>query len=89
MHSDPLVPVTSRFPLTSNRGRVLPSSETPTGPDTRPFGMRFAVVPQMSGNGHSKRPTQKSRSKQTAITDDGQVTGYQTDVEYYTEMDEE
>ncbi|MGH3567149.1 MAG: hypothetical protein ACRDRH_14185 [Pseudonocardia sp.] len=50
--------------------------------------MRYAVRPVQAGQ-HSKRPTQKSRSKQTAITDDGQVTGYKPDIEYYVEMDEE
>ncbi len=85
---DPLMPVTSRFPLSPSGGQVTPSSATPSGPTTRPFGMRHAVRPVESG-AHSKKPTNKTRTKQTQITSDGQVTGYQTDVEYYVEMDEE
>jgi hypothetical protein len=50
--------------------------------------MRFGVRPVEAGK-HSKRPTQKSRNKQTEITDDGQVIGVKSDTEYYTEMDEE
>lgn len=38
---------------------------------------------------HSKKPTQKSKKKQTALYDDGQISGYEEDTEFYTEMDEE
>lgn len=71
---DPLVPVTSRFPLSPNGGLMTPSSALPSGPATRPFGMRYAVRPVESG-AHSKKPTNKTKTKQTQITDDGQVTG--------------
>jgi len=50
--------------------------------------MRFGVRPVEFGE-HSKKPTQKTKSKETEIYDDGQVTGVKTDTEYYTEMDEE
>lgn len=51
-------------------GRFMPSSEGPTGPDTRPFGLRFGVRPVELGK-HSKQPTNKTRTDQTEITDDG------------------
>jgi len=51
--------------------------------------MRFGVVPAPQELKHGKVPTQKSRTKQTAIYDDGQISGYKSDTEYYTEMDEE
>lgn len=85
---DPLMPFTSRFPLSPVQGRVEPSTVGPSGVESRPFGMRYAVRPVEAGK-HSMRPTQKSRTKQTAITKDGQVTGYEPDIEYYVEMDEE
>lgn len=86
---DPLVPMSSRFPLTSGGGRLMPGTDdAPSGQGQRPFGMSRAVRPVESDR-HSKRPTQKSRTKQTAITNDGKVEGYETDVEHYVEMDEE
>ena len=85
---DPLMPLASRFPLSPGAGPFVASSDLPSGPDTRPYGMRFGVRPVGAGR-HSKKPTQQSRSKQTEITDDGQVIGVKTDTEYYTEMDEE
>jgi hypothetical protein len=86
--SDPLMPSTSRFPLSPGSGPFIASPALPSGSDTRPFGMSFGVCPFEAGK-HSKKPTQKSRSKPTEITDDGQVIGTKTDTEYYTEMDEE
>ncbi len=85
---DPLIPLTSRFPLSPGAGPFMASSDLPSGPGTRPFGMRFGVRPVECGK-HSKQPTQKSRSKPTEIVDDGQVVGVKTDTEYYVEMDEE
>ena len=85
---DPLVPISSRFPLTCPRGRLGSGADAPSGEGQRPFGMSRAVRPVESDR-HSKRPTQKSRTKQTAITNDGKVEGYETDVEHYVEMDEE
>lgn len=86
--SDPLMPFGARFPLSPAQGRLDPGGDGPSGSAARPFGMDQAVRPVQAGK-HSKRPTQKSRTKQTAITSDGQVTGYETDVEHYVEMDEE
>lgn len=85
---DPLMPVTSRFPLSPSGGRVTPSSALPSGPGTRPFGLRYAVLPMECG-AHSKKPTNKTRTEQTQITDDGQVVGVKPDTVHYVEMDEE
>lgn len=85
---DPFMPSTARFPLSPAQGRMIPSPEGPSMGDNRPFGMRFGVKP-IQAEKHGKKPTQKSKSKPTAITDDGQITGYKPDIEYYTEMDEE
>lgn len=86
--SDPLMPLTSRFPLSPSGGRVTPSSVLPSGPATRPFGLRYAVRPVESGK-HSKKPTQKTRTEETQLTADGRVTGVKPDTIYYVEMDEE
>lgn len=85
---DPLMPVTSRFPLSPSGGRLTPSSALPSGAATRPFGLRYAVRPVECGK-HSKRPTQKTRIEETQITSDGRVEGVKPDTVYYVEMDEE
>lgn len=85
---DPLMPLTARFPLSPAQGRILPDQNPPSTEGNRPFGMRFGVTPIEMGE-HSKVPTQKSKSKQTAVYDDGQISGYVTDIEYYTELDEQ
>jgi hypothetical protein len=84
---DPLMPLTSRFPLSPSGGRVTPSSALPSGPATRPFGLRYAVRPVECGK-HSKVPTNKTRTEQTQITDDGKVKGVKPDTVHYVEMDE-
>ncbi|MPZ65357.1 MAG: hypothetical protein GEU83_07505 [Pseudonocardiaceae bacterium] len=85
---DPLMPGTSRFLLMPSGGRVMPSSAPPSGQATRPFGLRYAVRPVECGK-HSKRPTNKTRTEQTQITDDGRVVGVKPDTVHYVEMDEE
>lgn len=87
MNPDPLMPLTARFPLSPAQGRIVPNLDSPSSGGNRPFGMRYAVKPVEAGE-HEKVPTQKSKSKQTAVYDDGQISGYKTDIEYYTEMDE-
>jgi hypothetical protein len=82
------MPVTSRFPLSPGVGPFVANSERASGQGTWPFGMRFGVRPVEYGK-HGKKSTQKAKSKETEITDDGQVVGVKTDTEYYTEMDEE
>src|SRR5262249_40419251 len=66
---DPLMPLTSRFP------------RSPSGPGTRPFGMRFAVRAVERGE-HSKRPTDKTRSERTRYGEDQQFK-VQADVVQY------
>lgn len=85
---DPLMPLPSRFPLSPSGGRLTPSSALPSGPTTRPFGLRYAVRPMECGK-HSKKPTNKTRTKPTKIINDGKVAGYEQDTEHYVEMDEE
>lgn len=85
---DPLMPFGSRFPLSPAQGRLDPGTGGPSTGGVRPFGMDYAVRPVQAGK-HSRQPTQKSRTKQTAITNDGKIEGYQSDVEHYVEMDEE
>jgi hypothetical protein len=85
---DPLMPLTSRFPLSPGSGAFVPNSAPPSGPESRPFGLRFGVRPVEYGK-HSKRPTNKTRTEPTAITDDGKVVGTRPDTVYYVEMDEE
>jgi hypothetical protein len=89
--SDPLAPMSSRFPLSPPDGRVDPSSAAPSGPDTRPFGMDFAVTPfrPTRMGEHSKKPTEFTETKQTAIYDDGKIKGYEPDTITYTVDDEE
>lgn len=85
---DPLMPLTSRFPLSPSGGQLTPSSALPSGPATRPFGLRYGVRPVECGK-HSKQPTNKTKTEQTQLTDDGQVIGVKPDVVHYVEMDEE
>jgi hypothetical protein len=85
---DPLMPFTSRFPLSPSGGRVTPSSALPSGSLTRPFGLRYAIRPVECGK-HGKVPTNKTRTKPTKIVNDGKVEGYEPDTEHYVEMDEE
>lgn len=85
---DPLMPFTGRFPLSPSGGQVTPSSASPSGSFTRPFGLRYAVRPVECAK-HSKQPTQKTRTKPTKIINDGEVEGYEPDTEHYVEMDEE
>jgi len=82
------MPLTSRFPLSPGAGRFVPSSQWPSGPDTRPFGLRFGVRPIEYGK-HSKKLTNKTKTTATEITDDGQVVGTRPDTVHYVEMDEE
>lgn len=82
------MPFTSRFPLSPSGGRLTPSSALPSGPATRPFGMRYAVRPVECG-AHSKKPTRKTRTEETEIVTDKKVEGVKPDVVHYVEMDEE
>lgn len=56
--SDPLAPLSSRFPLSSAGGRIPISDAEPSG--ARPFGMRFAVdVQPRECAKHEKRETRR------------------------------
>ncbi|MGH3718772.1 MAG: hypothetical protein ACRDRI_08020 [Pseudonocardiaceae bacterium] len=85
---DPLMPFTSRFPLSPSGGRLTPSSAVPSGAATRPFGLRYAVRPAECGK-HSKKPTNKTRIEETQLTSDRKVEGVKPDTIHYVEMDEE
>lgn len=85
--SDPLSP--SRFPTSPSHGLVEPSSDAPSGSSTRPFGMGFAVTPPVRAAKHGKKPTREVKRFQTAIYDDGKISGYKQDEEIITIMDEE
>lgn len=88
---DPLMPLTSRFPLSPSGGQVTPSSALPSGPATRPFGLRYAVRPIEYGKHgkHSKVPTNRTRTEPTQIVNDGKAEGVKPDTVHYVEMDEE
>ncbi len=86
--SDPLMPLTSRFPLSASGGQLTLSAALPSGRATRPFGLRYAVRPVECGK-HSKRPTNKTRTEPTQITKDNQVERVEPDTVHYVEMDEE
>ncbi|MFC1405718.1 MULTISPECIES: putative ATP-grasp-modified RiPP [Streptacidiphilus] len=45
----PIGPSHQAFPLTPPGGRYLHSNETPSGPDVRPWALRFATVPDSTG----------------------------------------
>jgi hypothetical protein len=66
------------------------NDELPSGPLTRPFGLRFAEsVPAAVEAKHAKKPTRKSRSNATKVSGDGQTDDkYKPDVEHYVEMDQ-
>jgi hypothetical protein len=51
----PIMPLTSRFPLSPSGGQLTPSSALPSGPVTRPFGRRYAVRPVECGTARSLR----------------------------------
>lgn len=52
--------------------------------------MGFAVVPPVRADGkRSMKPTREVKHFQTAIYDDGQISGYEPDEEITLQMDEE
>lgn len=74
---DPLAPPTSRFPLAPAGGRVTISDSAPSGPTTRPFGLRFAAEPQIVECAkHEKKPTRKTVTDKTIGTRDGKENSY-------------
>lgn len=83
--SDPLAPLSSRFPL-SPTGNLVPIGNAQPS-DSRPFGLRFAVDarPRTCGK-HEKKETRTTRTKETRVTGDGHEEGGAPDVEQYEEI---
>jgi len=83
--SDPLAPLSSRFPL-SSAGNLIPiSNASPSG--ERPFGLRFAVdVRPRECAKHEKKETRTTKTKETRTTGDGQEEGGTPDTEEYVEI---
>lgn len=83
--SDPLAPLSSRFPLSPAAGRIPVSDAQPS--TARPFGLRFAVDAQPRECGkHEKRETRTTRTKETRTTGDGREEGGEPDTEEYIEI---
>lgn len=83
--SDPIAPISSRFPL-SPAGGHIPISVT--GPTTsRPFGLTFALIPAERELGqHEKKETRTTKTRATNTTSDGQTEGAKPDTETYVEI---
>lgn len=83
--SDPLAPMSSRFPLSAAGGFIPLSQAQPSS--ERPFGLRFAVEPRPRECGrHEKKPTRVTKTKETRTTGDGKQEGGRPDVEEYVEI---
>jgi hypothetical protein len=83
--SDPLAPLSSRFPLSSAGGRIPISDAEPSG--VRPFGLWFAVDAQPRECGkHEKKETRTKKTKETRTTSDGKGEGGESDTEEYIEI---
>lgn len=83
--SDPLAPLSSRFPLSPVAGRIPISDAQPSA--ARPFGLRFAVDAQPRELGkHERKETRTKKTKETRTTGDGKQEGGEPDVEEYIEI---
>jgi hypothetical protein len=83
--SDPLAPLSSRFPLSPALGRIPISDAQPS--TARPFGLWFAVDPQPRECGkHEKKETRTTKTKETRTTGDGREEGGESDTEEYIEI---
>ncbi len=83
--SDPLAPLSSRFPLSPTGGLIPISDAEPSS--ARPFGLRFAVdVRPRAWGKHEKKQTRTTRTKETRTTGDGKEQGGQPDTEEYVEI---
>lgn len=80
----------SNEPSETIRRHALGNPERPSGPDSRPYGLRFAhTAPQVMESKHAKKPTRKSRTTRTKQSGDGQTNdSYKDDTEHYVEMDQ-
>lgn len=83
--SDPIAPVSSRFPLSPAGGRIPISGSGST--TSRPFGLTFAVIPKSREMGqHDKKETRTTKTRATNTTSDGQNEGAKPDTETYVEI---
>jgi len=83
--SDPLAPITSRFPLSPVGGRIPISDAEPSR--ARPFGLRFATdLPVRDMGEHEKKETRTTKTRPTRQTSDGQEEGSEPDSETYVEI---
>ena len=77
--------VCGRFPLGEPGGQVPASGEVPSGPGTRPFGLRYLVPPHVVECAKHKKPaTRNTKTKPTQYTEDGRLV---RDTESYVEYD--
>lgn len=83
--SDPLAPLSSRFPLSSAANLIPISAAQPSG--VRPFGLQFTVdaSPRKCAK-HEKKETRTTKTKETRTTGDGQEEGGTPDTEQYEEI---
>jgi hypothetical protein len=82
---DPLVPLSSRFPLSSAGGRIPMSDARPSA--ARPFGLWLVVDAQHHEWGkHEKKETRTKKTKATRTTSDGREEGGKLDAEEYIEI---
>lgn len=83
--SDPLAPISSRFPLSPAGGRIPISASGPSA--SRPFGLRFALTPvRREMAEHEKKETRTTKTRPTNSTKDGQNEGSTPDTETYVEI---
>lgn len=82
--SDPLAPLSSRFPLSPAGGRIPISDAEPSG--ARPFGLRFAVDARPHECGKHEKETRTKKIRETRTTSDGQEEGGKPDTEEYIEI---
>lgn len=83
--SDPLAPLSSRFPL-SPTNRLVPLNDSVPS-SARPFGLLFATdAPIQRMGDHEKRETRTPKTRPTRVTGDGQEEGDSPDTEDYVEI---
>jgi hypothetical protein len=77
--------IRGRFRLAEPGGLVPVSDEAPSEPSTRPFGLRFAVRPQVTECAKHKRdPTRETKTKPTQYSKDSKLV---RDTESYVQYD--
>jgi hypothetical protein len=83
--SDPLAPLSSRFPISPVGGRIPISGAQPSA--SRPFGLMFATdaAPREWGK-HEKKETRTNKTKPTRTPADSKEEGGTPDTEEYVEI---